>query len=137
MMWVPASLHSIVHHNSHLAQLAQKLYHFCGEGKPRKGKPVLAYFDNPPSFNTWNEIGRYCEDVSRHIDQPAVRAWKSDPDSADLSAFPLIDIAQRICGDDPPGAGFCDPIDVNPAPRKMAGLDLRPRLVHKEPDDEF
>lgn len=61
------------------------LDNYCAGGKPRKGRPVLAYFDNPPSFQTWKEVGDYCQWVAREIDKTAIIAWKSDPEAADES----------------------------------------------------
>ena len=26
---------------------------YCAHGRPKKGRPVLAYFDNPPRCDTW------------------------------------------------------------------------------------
>eukprot|EP01048_Picozoa_sp_COSAG05_P010999 COSAG05_NODE_1008_length_6213_cov_13.207720_6_plen_118_part_00 len=73
-----------------------------------------AFFDNPPSFNTWDEIGRYCELVTRQISRPDVAAWKADPQAGDPDVFAAADITLRLCGDEAPGAGFCDVPEENP-----------------------
>eukprot|EP01049_Picozoa_sp_SAG25_P014448 SAG25_NODE_2559_length_1534_cov_1.151220_2_plen_144_part_01 len=37
------------------------LEQYCTGGRPKKGASVLGYFDNPPSFRTWDEVGDYCQ----------------------------------------------------------------------------
>ena len=106
---------------------AQLLDGYCAGGKPRKGRPVLAYFDNPPSFRTWNEVGEYCQEVARKLDPGTINRLRALDPQPDLAAM-----TQQICGLEKPGAGLCEPPSEDTTPRKKAGIDLRPKLATKE-----
>ena len=88
---------------------------------------MLAYFDNPPSFRTWNEVGEYCQEVARKLDPGTINRLRALDPQPDLAAM-----TQQICGLEKSGAGLCEPPSKDTTPRKKAGIDLRPKLATKE-----